>query len=1120
MSSFVSGAHTRRFLQKLSLCFRLVMVASMQRAATSRIPNTWRLRLMGYFLAQFSVLLLTAQPAQASGTATATTLTVSSEGGTVTTVTSGSMVTLSASVAAGSTAVTVGRVNFCDAAASYCTDIHLLGTAQLTKSGTATFKFRPRVGSHSFKAIFAGTNNAAASTSSTAALTVTGLYPSVTGIVQSGSAGNYTLVATVGGVATNSPTRQVSFLDASNNNSVLGTATLSAGTAGLNFLNSATVPYTAVEGDSSVVIGDFNGDGIPDLAATYPGANALTVLLGNGDGTFTATSASSATGSESLSIAAGDFNGDGALDVVVANYGSNTVTVLLGNGDGTFTATSANPATGSSPISIVTGDFNGDGILDIAVANEGSNTVTVLLGNGDGTFTAAFASPATGSEPQSIATGDFNGDGSQDLAVANYGSNTVTVLLGHGDGTFTTTSTSPATGSNPTSIAVGDFNGDGIQDLAIGNASGGTSDPINGESDGTITILLGVGDGTFTATSAIPATGGNPSSIAVGDFNGDGIPDLAVSSGADYYVADPVIILLSNGNGTFTSASFSENSSGGFYPGNIVAGDLNGDGISDLVEVTYGFYHGSIPVLSASLTETQTASATITGIALPLATGSQQVVASYSGDSSYKASTSMAITLASLQSTPTVTVTASAQQVTYGTPETLTATVTGSGLTPTGTVIFSDENGQFGTGTLNSSAVTTYTTSAFAVGTHSITARYQSDSNYTAATSAAFILTVNKGTPTVAVTPSSSSISTAQALTVAVAVSSANGTPTPTGSVMLSSGNYTSAATTLSSGNATVSVPAGSLGTGADTLTVSYTPDPASASTYTTATQSATVTVTGTDAATVTVTPAASTITNQQSVSVAVTLTGSTGQATPTGALALTSGSYNAQQTLSGGTATFSIPAGTLSNGANTLTVTYAGDGAYHSSTGTAAVTVSQVVLAVPAPAAVAPGASTTATATFSAGSTYAGTLNLTCTLTSFPAGAQSLPTCSLNPASVTLTSGGSGTTVLTVKTTAATSAALVRPSLWGLGGGGAVLAAALMLGIPARRRRSMSWLILLGIVFTAGAIGCGGSSNTTSPPGSSTSATTAGNYTFTVAGTDSANSQITTSAIVSVTVQ
>jgi endo-1,4-beta-xylanase len=279
-------------------------------------------------------------------------------------------------------------------------------------------------------------------------------------------------------------------------------------------------------------------------------------------------------------------------------------------------------------------------------------------------------------------------------------------------------------------------------------------------------------------------------------------------------------------------------------------------------------------------------------------------------------------------------------------------------------------------------------------------------------------------------------------------------------------------------------------------------------------------------ASTVTVTPSPTSITTAQALSVTVAIGGSTGDPTPTGTVTLSGGGYTSAATaLSGGSVSFNIPAGSLSSGSDTLTASYSGDATYVSATGTATVTVDQMAIAVSTPPTVAPGASTNSTITVTADSTYSGTMNLTCSLTSAPSGARSLPTCSFNPSSITIAAGGSGTgtSTLTVTTTAASTSALVQPSeknLWGVGGGGALLAAVLMFGIPSRRRRWMAMLVLLGVVAAAGVIGCGRNSYLSSGSGLSTAATTAGNYTFTITGTDSALSNITTTTSVTVTVQ
>ena len=241
---------------------------------------------------------------------------MTSGGGAVTSVASGSVVTLTATVNAGAAAVTPGQIDFCDASAAYCTDIHLLGTAQLTTAGMATMKFRPGIGSHSYKAVFLGTNNYAGSSSSEAPLAVTGTvgpFASATTItMNSGSWGSYTMSATVtetGGAE--APTGNVSFLDATTGNSVLGSAGLGPAAAAWSW-NALTRPSIGSVNNPppAFSVTDFNGDGIPDIAVPNYAANTVTILLGNGNGTFTV-GPSTPAGTGPLWIASGDFNGDG-----------------------------------------------------------------------------------------------------------------------------------------------------------------------------------------------------------------------------------------------------------------------------------------------------------------------------------------------------------------------------------------------------------------------------------------------------------------------------------------------------------------------------------------------------------------------------------------------------------------------------------------------------------------------------------------------------------------------------------------------------------------------------------------------------------------------------------------
>jgi hypothetical protein len=325
-------------------------------------------------------------------------------------------------------------------------------------------------------------------------------------------------------------------------------------------------------GPSSVATADFNGDGKLDVVLTNGGSNNISIFLGNGDGTFQA-AVNYPAGTNPDSVAVGDFNGDGKLDLAVANGGSNNVSVFLGKGDGTFQA-AVNYAVGTGPAALAVGDFDGDGELDLAVANSGSQNVSVLLGNGDGTFQTAVDYGA-GSSPSSVGVGDFNGDGKLDLAVANGGSNNVSVLLGNGNGTFKAAVDYP-TGSNSSSVAVGDFNGDGKLDLAVANPG------LGNFTDGIVSILLGNGDGTFQAAVNYPTGSTNSSSVAVGDFNGDGKLDLAVPNAdiGENFIAGSVSILLGNGDGTFQpEVSYAAGSN----PSSVAVGDFNGDGRLDMV---------------------------------------------------------------------------------------------------------------------------------------------------------------------------------------------------------------------------------------------------------------------------------------------------------------------------------------------------------------------------------------------------------------------------------------------------------------------------------------------------------------------------------------------------------
>jgi hypothetical protein len=313
------------------------------------------------------------------------------------------------------------------------------------------------------------------------------------------------------------------------------------------------------------VAADVNGDGIPDLITANAGSNSVSVLLGDGNGSFQAAH-NCATGVAPQDVAVADVNGDGIPDLVVANRLSNSVSVLLGNGNGTFQK-AKNFAIGPTPVCVVVADVNNDGHPDLITANVLGDTLSVLLGNGNGTFAAAQNFRAANGlgpfGPYAVAVADVNGDGHLDLIVADNAKNVVSVLLGNGDGTFEVPQDF-ATGQLPRAVVVADVNGDGKLDLVVAN--GGSN---------SVSVLLGNGDGTFAAARNF-AVGKVPYAVAVTDVSGDGRPDLITANCG----SNNVTVLLGRGNGSFSTA---QNYSAGPTPDAVAVADLDGDGHLDLV---------------------------------------------------------------------------------------------------------------------------------------------------------------------------------------------------------------------------------------------------------------------------------------------------------------------------------------------------------------------------------------------------------------------------------------------------------------------------------------------------------------------------------------------------------
>lgn len=314
---------------------------------------------------------------------------------------------------------------------------------------------------------------------------------------------------------------------------------------------------------------DLNNDGKLDLvSANFQNGNAyaISVLLGNGDGTFQAAKNFGA-GIDAISLAIGDLNGDGKLDVAtVAWTSSATVNVFYGNGDGTFQTGPSYPV-GYPPQGVAIGDLRGNGKQDLVVISN-DNTLDILFGNGDGTFQTAVGYNLGGSGSASVTLKDSRGNGKLDVLVAGYDSG-LFVLLNKGDGTFQTPVNYTTGGTGSRIIETADLNHDNKPDLVIANFTSNS-----------FSVFFGNGNGSFQLDKTYTVDG-LPFNLLVRDFNNDGKLDVVTSN-----AHKNVSIFWGNGDGTFqtTSADFPVGSD----PGVVTAGDFRGDGRLSLVETNPG----------------------------------------------------------------------------------------------------------------------------------------------------------------------------------------------------------------------------------------------------------------------------------------------------------------------------------------------------------------------------------------------------------------------------------------------------------------------------------------------------------------------------------------------------
>ena len=586
---------------------------------------------------------------------------------------------------------------------------------------------------------------------------------------------------------------------------------------------------------SSVTLADMNGDGILDIIVINScgyiddcAQGTVSVLVGNGDGTFRLSSMNWSSGFLPAAVAVGDVNGDGKPDMLVANTcfeqstcdentctcPTGSVAVFLADGyvggpgfhDGEVLK-SGSPWTRA----IATGDINRDGNLDVVVANDGA--VSVLLGSGQGSFQSPVVHNMAGLYLASVALADVNGDGKLDLLLANGYPGSVSVLLGNGDGTFR----SPwlySLGGGASSLAVGDLNGDHKPDLVIATGSG-------------IAVLLGNGNGTFQS----PATFGSRSdwsyAVAIGDVNGDGKPDLVTANEYSSLISgNSAVGILINNSGATTSTVLTSSLNPSFVgqPITFTATTWSVAGFPADGEVIT-FKNGSSVLGTATL---KGAKASLTTSSLPV--GSFNITASYAGDKKFAASDSSPLSQVVRSTTKSLTSTLLASSLNpsiYGQNVTWAAKVTGaSSHLPTGSVVFrwshDGQNYNIGTATLNASGVAMLSTSnlntnPFGV-PYPVVAAYLGDASNLASTSTVLEQDVLQTKTTASVTSSTNPSKLGQAVTFTAKITSP--TVVVTGPVTFSIGYTNLGAAQLRGGIAKFTTSA--LPEGANRVKVTY----------------------------------------------------------------------------------------------------------------------------------------------------------------------------------------------------------------------------------------------------------------------------------------------------------
>jgi hypothetical protein len=515
-----------------------------------------------------------------------------------------------------------------------------------------------------------------------------------------------------------------------------------------------------------VSTGDLNNDGRPDVitdaASSGPGEvfDAVAALLNRGKGKFSAAQLNESGGTGTIAV--GDFNRDGNLDLIFSDGST-----YLGNGDGTLRYLASANLSGVD-VSVV--DFRGNGLPDLVEAEEcetqscANGALLVNLGNGNGTFQVATSYPSGGFYPESLAIADFNGDGISDAALLNTcvdvncanSGGSISLFFGNGDGTFSIGSTFPLTqapyGGNPIALIAGDFNNDGYIDLAaLGCVSGC---PFSG-TNVVESTLLGSGNGTFQAASVTAVeTSDGVTGAVIGDFNQDGVLDIAIADGAACSdCGGHGTFLYGNGDGTFTTGPGIGTEGG--PPVSVVASDFYGVGVPTPVLANRCGDSLDCPFGSVMINGTQN----ITDIMLLyLAVGdfNNDGKPDLAGSLQYDDGASVLLnTGATLGATTTTLAPARLQTYSAFQRATFTATVTHTGpRVPTGQVNFLDNGISIGSAPLARNGQAILNTNQLAVGSHFIVAYYGGDTNFAGSNTLGVHVSITPSTTTTTITSS------------------------------------------------------------------------------------------------------------------------------------------------------------------------------------------------------------------------------------------------------------------------------------------------------------------------------------------------------------------------------